>query len=194
MTHKAVFGAIANNDSTRDYGYLHKHTSGALYDLVTGYKGTNDITLAMERGEVDGMCGWDWASMKSQKPAWVKDKQANILLQVGLETSEELTGLGVPHVYRYVKTEENRKVVDLILSQQLFQRPFIVPQETPAERVAVLRTAFMATMKDPQFLAEAEKARIDIAPINGVDVQDVVRKVYATPPDVVQRAQRAINP
>ena len=194
ITQKAVFGAIATNDSTRDYGYLHKHTSGAIYDLVSGYKGTNDITLAMERGEVDGMCGWDWASMKSQKPAWVQDKQANILLQVGLEPSEELTALGVPHVYRYVKNESDRQVVDFIVSQQLFQRPFIVPQETPADRVALLRAAFAATMRDPHFLADAEKVRIDIAPIDGVGVQDAVRKLYATPSDVVQRAQRAINP
>lgn len=194
LTQKAVFGAIATNDSTRDYGYLHKHTSDALYDLVTGYKGTNDITLAMERGEVDGMCGWDWSSMKSQKPAWVKDKQANILLQVGLEPNEELTGLGVPHVYRYVKGEANRKVVDFIISQQLFQRPFMVPPETPADRVEILRTAFAATMKDPQFLADAEKVRIDIAPIDGVQVQDAVRKLYAAPKDIVERAQRAVNP
>jgi tripartite-type tricarboxylate transporter receptor subunit TctC len=194
LTHKAVFGAIATNDSTRDYGYLHKHTSGALYDLVSGYKGTNDITLAMERGEVDGMCGWDWSSMKSQKPAWVKEKQANILLQVGLEPNEELTALGVPHVYRYVKDGANRKVVDFIISQQLFQRPFIVPSETPADRVEILRRAFAATMRDPQFLADAEKVRIDIAPIDGAQVQDVVRKLYAAPKDIVERAQRAINP
>ena len=155
LTQKAVFGAIATNDSTRDYGDPHKHTSGALYDLVSGYKGTNDITLAMERGEVDGMCGWDWASMKSQKPTWVTEELANILLQVSLEPSEELTALGVPHVYRYVKNDADRKVVDFIVSQQLFQRPFIVAPETPADRVAILRTAFAATMKDPQFLADA---------------------------------------
>jgi tripartite-type tricarboxylate transporter receptor subunit TctC len=193
LKRKAVFGAVATNDSTRDYGYLHKHTSGALYDLVTGYKGTNDITLAMERGEVDGICGWDWASMKSQKPAWVQEKQANILLQVGLEPSDELTGLGVPHLYRYVK-DEDRAVVDLVVSQQLFQRPFIVPPETPADRVAILRAAFAATMKDPQLLADAEKVRIDIAPIDGAQVQEAVRKLYATPKDVVERAQKAVNP
>jgi tripartite-type tricarboxylate transporter receptor subunit TctC len=193
-TIKMPFGAIATNDATRDYGYLLKHTTGAIFDLVTGYKGTSDLTLALERHEIEAFCGWDWASMKAQKPDWIRDKTANILLQVGLETNAELDKLGVPGVFKFVTDETDRKVVELVISQQLFQRPFIVAPETPPDRIALLRTAFAATMADPQFLADAEKTRIDIAPLSGEYVQDVVRKLYATPKDIVERARRAINP
>src|SRR5438105_5177205 len=127
LTRKAVFGGVSANDSTRDYGYMHKHTSGALYDVIAGYSGTNDIGLAMERGEVDGACGWVWASFKSQRPDWLRDNKVNVLLQVALEPNQELTGMGVPHIWKYVKSEEARKVVELIIGQQVLQRSYIAP-------------------------------------------------------------------
>jgi tripartite-type tricarboxylate transporter receptor subunit TctC len=190
----AVFGGVSSNDSTRDYGYMHKKTSGAQYTMVTGYQGTPDLSLAVERGEIDGFCGFDWASLKSQKPDWVRDKSVNFLLQDSLEPNEELTKMGVPHVFKFVKTEESRKVVELILSQQVFHRSFIAPPETPPEALKILRDAFDATMTDPQFLAEAEKLRIDVAPLSGARVQDAVRKLYQSPKDIIEKARDAINP
>jgi tripartite-type tricarboxylate transporter receptor subunit TctC len=189
-----TFGGVSSNDSTRDYGYMHKKTSGAQYNMVTGYQGTPDLSLALERGEIDGFCGFDWASLKSQKPDWVRDKAVNFLLQDSLEPNEELTRMGVPHVFKYVKTDDSRKVVELILSQQVFHRSFIAPPETPAEALRILRTAFDATMTDPQFLAEAEKLRIDVAPLSGAKVQDVVQKLYQSPKDIIEKARDAINP
>ena len=194
LTQKAVFGGVSANDSTRDYGYMHKHTSGALYDVIAGYTGTNDIGLAMERGEVDGACGWDWASLKSQRPDWLRDNKINVLLQVALEPNAELTRMGVPHVWKYVKTEENRKVVELIIGQQVFQRSYIAPPGVPPEQLAILRKAFDDTMKDPRYLAEAEKLRIDISPLPGAQVQAIVQKLHATPRDIVDRARAAIRP
>jgi hypothetical protein len=190
----ATFGGVSTNDSTRDYGYMHIKTSGAQYKMVTGYQGTPDLALALDRGEIDGYCGFDWASLKSQKPDWVRDKSVNFLLQDAIEQNDELTKMGVPHVFKYVKTEENRKVVELILSQQVFHRSFIAPPETPAETLKILRDAFDATMKDPQFLAEAEKLRIDVAPLGGAKVQDVVQKLYESPKDIIEKARLAINP
>jgi tripartite-type tricarboxylate transporter receptor subunit TctC len=190
----AVFGGVSSNDSTRDYGYMHKKTSGAQYTMVTGYQGTPDLSLAVERGEIDGFCGFDWASLKSQKPDWVRDKSVNFLLQDSLEPNEELTKMGVPHVFKFVKTEESRKVVELILSQQVFHRSFIAPPETPPEALKILRAAFDATMTDPQFLAEAEKLRIDVAPLSGARVQDAVQKLYQSPKDIIEKARDAINP
>ncbi len=110
-TQKAAFGGVSPNDSTRDYGFMHKKTSGAQYDMVTGYSGTADIALAIERGEIDGACGWDWASFKSQRPDWIRDKKVNMLLQDALEPNEELTKMGVPSVWKYVTSDDNRKVV-----------------------------------------------------------------------------------
>jgi tripartite-type tricarboxylate transporter receptor subunit TctC len=193
LTQKAVFGGVSSNDSTREYGFMHKATSGAKYDVVTGYKGTTDLALALERGEVDGVCGWDWSSFKSQKPDWLRDGKVNVLLQVGLEPNAELTKMGVPSVWNYVKGETERKVVELIISQQVFQRPYFAPPGTPDAQVATLRAAFDATMADPEFRADAQKLRIDVAPLPGSKVQEVVRKLYATPKEIVEQARKATN-
>ena len=187
------FGGSAPNDSTYEYGYMHKRTSGAIYDVVAGYRGTNEMALAMERGEIDGLCGWDWSSFKSQKPEWLRDGKANVLLQVSLEPHPELTKMGVPTVFKFVKSEDDRKAVELIVSQTVFQRSYIAPPETPPANLAVLRAAFDRTMADKQFLDDAEKMRIDISPKSGQQVQDLVRKVYGSPKDIVERAKTAIR-
>jgi tripartite-type tricarboxylate transporter receptor subunit TctC len=193
MTQKAVFGGVSSNDSTREYGFMHKATLGAKYDVVTGYKGTTELALALERGEIDGVCGWDWSSFKSQKPDWLRDGKANVLLQVGLQPNAELSRMGVPPVWNYVKDDTTRKVVELIVSQQVFQRPYFVPPGTPAAQLATLRAAFDATMADPQFRADAERLHIDIEPLPGAKVQEVVQKLYATPKEIVEQARKATN-
>jgi tripartite-type tricarboxylate transporter receptor subunit TctC len=162
LTQKVAFAGVSSNDSTRDYGYLHKRTAGAQYDVVTGYSGTAEIALAMERGEVDGVCGWDWSSFKSQRPDWLRDGKVNVLLQVGLEPNAELSKMGVPSVFKYVKSDDDRKVVEVVISQQVFQRSYIAPPAMPAEPLETLRSAFDATTVDQQFLDDAEKLRIDI--------------------------------
>jgi tripartite-type tricarboxylate transporter receptor subunit TctC len=194
LTQQAKFAGVSMNDSTQEYGYLHKKTSGAQYDVVTGYRGTPDIALAIERGEIDGVCGWDWSSFKSQKPDWLRDDKVNVLLQVGLEPNAELTRMSVPGVFKYIKNEDDRKVVELVISQQVFQRSYIAPSGMPAEPLATLRSAFDATMSDKQFLDDAEKLRVDIAPLSGNKVQELVQRLYATPKDVVARARQAIRP
>ena len=191
---RTVIGATAAGGATRDYAYLHNHTSGTKFDVVAGYKGTADITLAMERGEVDGTCGWDWSSVKSQKPDWLRDHKLNLLVQVGLEPNPELTRMGVPDIWKYVEGDDNRKVVELVVSQQVFQRSYIAPPGTPAEQVKTLRAAFDATVVDPQFLADAETARIAIQPLSGAKVQEIVAKLYATPKAIVERAKQVIKP
>src|SRR5262245_2123752 len=172
---------------------MHRKTAGAQYDVVPGYRGTADIALAIERGEVDGVCGWDWSSFKSQKPEWLRDGKANVLLQVSLEPHPELTKMGVPQVFPFVKDADDRKAVELIISQTVFQRSYIVPPEIPPAHLAVLRAAFDKTMADKQFLEDAEKMRVDIEPLSGQKVQDLVRKIYASPKDVVERAKKAIR-
>jgi hypothetical protein len=194
LTQKAAFGGVSTNDSTREYGLMHKKTSGAQYDVVSGYSGTAEIALAMERGEIDGACGWDWSSFKSQRPGWLRDNKVNLLLQVGLEPNPELTRLGVPSVFQYVKSDEARKVVELVISQQVFQRSYIAPPGIAEEPLRTLRASFDATMSDKQFIEDAEKLRIDISPLPGTKVQELVQTLYATPRDIVARARQAITP
>ena len=125
-------GASAAGGSTRDYVNMLRKAAGAQFELVTGYKGTAEIGLAVERGEVDGLCGWDWSSLKAQKSDWLRDKKINILVQVALEPEAELTKLGVPQVWESIKNEDDKKAVELVVSQQVFGRPFVAPPGTNA--------------------------------------------------------------
>src|SRR5262245_34818145 len=194
LAQTAKFGGASTNDSTYEYGYLLKHTAGARYDVVPGYRGTPDMALAVERGEIDGVCGWDWSSFKAQKPDWLRDDKVNVLLQVSIDPHPELTRMGVPTVWQYVKNHDDRKVVELVISQTVFRRSYIAPPGTPQPQLDTLRAAFDATVQDKDFLEDAEKMRIDIAPLSGAKVQDVVAKLYATPRDIVERARAAIKP
>lgn len=190
---KAIIGASAAGGSTRDYGWVLNNLVGTKFEIISGYKGTADITLAVERGEVDGLCGFDWSSLKSQKSDWIKNKQFNIMIQMSLEPDAELTKMGVPHLWTFV-SGENRKVAELIVAQQVFGRPYAAPPGTNEAAVAILRKAFMDTMKDPEFLADAEKARLSIDSMSGEQVQKVVTDLYASPKDIVAKAAKAIKP
>jgi tripartite-type tricarboxylate transporter receptor subunit TctC len=193
-TQKAIMGASAAGGSTRDYINMLKKATGAMFELVAGYKGTADIFLAMERGEVDGMCGLDWTSLKSQRPDWVRDKAVNILAQTNLEPQPELAKLGVPQIWPYIRSADDKKAVELILSQQVLGRPYLAPPGVPAEPVGLLRAAFAATLQDRDFLADAERTRIDVEPSSGERVQQLVEQLYATPKATVERAKELIKP
>ncbi len=190
---KTIVGASAAGGSTRDYPLFSNNLTGTKFDVISGYKGTADITLAMERGEVDGICGLEWSSLKAQKPDWVRDGKLNILVQMGLEPEAELTAAKVPPVWDFVPAE-NRPVVELIVAQQVFGRPYIAAPGTPPEQIKILRDAFMATMADKEFLSEAERADMGITPLSGTQVQDLVTKLYAAPADIVERARKAMKP
>jgi tripartite-type tricarboxylate transporter receptor subunit TctC len=194
LEQKTVVGATGGNGSSGDYAYLHKHTSGAKFDVVPGYQGTVEIGLAMERGELDGVCGWDWSSVKSQKPDWFTNNKVNVLVQDGLNPDPELTKMGVPSIWNFIKNDDARKIVQLVVSQQVFMRSYIAPPGTPPDQIAMLRTAFDKTVKDKDFLDDAARMHIEIDPLSGTQVQDLVAKIYATPNDIVAQAKRAIKP
>lgn len=194
LTRETVIGANAPGGSLFDYAYFLRNELGAKFNIVRGYPGSSDIVLAMERGEVDGICGLDWSSLVSQRPHWVKDKAVNVILQAGIDTDASLSALGAAPMWNYVKDSETRAVLELIVSQQVFGRPFMLPSGTPMDRVETLRKAFDATMADPAFRADAAKMSLDVAPASGVRVQDLVTKLYAAPAAVVARARRAMLP
>jgi tripartite-type tricarboxylate transporter receptor subunit TctC len=194
LKQKSIMGASAAGGSTRDYVNMLKKAAGAMFELVAGYKGTADIFLAMERGEVDGMCGLDWASLKSQRPDWVRNKTVNILAQVNLDPEAELTRLGVPQIWPFIRSADERKAVELIIGQQEFGRPYLAPPGVPAEPIRILRAGFTATMRDKDFLADAERARIDVVPSTGERVQQLVEQLYAAPKPIVERAKDLIRP
>ena len=164
---------------------------GTKLKLVTGYPGGNDITLAMQRGEVEARCGWSWSSIKSNHPQWVKDGTIKLLVQLSLEKHADLPQ--VPLIMDMVKTPEQRAVLRLIFARQVMGRPFLAPPGVPAERLAILRRAFMDTMQDKAFLAEADKIKLEITPVTGEAVQKLVAEIYATAPEIVKQAAQAVK-
>jgi tripartite-type tricarboxylate transporter receptor subunit TctC len=193
LKQKTIMGASAAGGSTRDYINMLKKATGAMFDPVAGYKGTADIFLAMERGEVDGMCGLDWASLKSQRPDWVRNRTVNILAQINLEPEAELSTLGVPPIWTFIARADDKKAAELIVSQQVFGRPYLAPPGVAAEPLAILRMAFAATLQDKEFLADAERTRIDVVASSGERVQQLVEQLYATPKATVERAKDLIK-
>jgi hypothetical protein len=189
-----LLGGVSPGDAVHDYAYLLKRTTNAQIEVVAGYKGTLDLALAMERGEIDGVCGWDWSSAKAQKPDWIKDGKLNILAQLGPTENAELTQKGVPTIWKFMKDDAARKVHEMVVSQQAFTRPYFIATGTPAELVITLRTAFDTTMRDPQFLADAEKIHIDVSSLSGATVQDLIVKLFATPKETIEQARKAIRP
>jgi tripartite-type tricarboxylate transporter receptor subunit TctC len=158
--------------------------------VVTGYSGGGaDINLGMERGEVTGRCGWSWSSLLSQSKPLLDGKKINIVLQLALQKHEDLPD--VPLIMDLPTTPANKAALKLIVSRQSIARPFAAPPGIPAGRLAALRAAFDATMKDPQFLAEAKKLDLEVRPVSGVEVEKLIKEIYASPPDVVKLAAQA---
>jgi len=158
--------------------------------VVTGYSGGGaDINLGMERGEVKGRCGWSWSSLLSQSKPLLDGKKINIVVQLALQKHEDLPN--VPLVMDLPTTPQNKAALKLIASRQSIARPFAAPPGLPADRLAALRAAFDATMKDPAFLAEAKRLDLEVRPVSGVEVDKLIKEIYASPADVVKLAAQA---
>jgi tripartite-type tricarboxylate transporter receptor subunit TctC len=195
LRQRTVIGATSAGSPTREYAAMIKHATGAQFEIVSGYKGPPDLFLAMSRGEIDGVCGLDWTALKSQQPDWLRDKKLNLLIQASIEPHPELAKLGVPVPWPYIKSETDRRAVEVMVAfEQAFGKSYLVPPETPAERVAILRNAFAAALKDQDLLAEADKLRIEITAQSGDAVQRVVQNAYASTPAVIERLRRIVEP
>ncbi|MFL5042884.1 MAG: Bug family tripartite tricarboxylate transporter substrate binding protein [Xanthobacteraceae bacterium] len=186
-----VVGGTAEGASTRDFAVLLKNLLGAKFKIVAGYAGSREINLAMERGEVQGGCGQSWSSVAATYPSWFSEGKIKVLAQEDTEGYPELNRQGVPLTRAFAKTEEQARILDLIYSQTTFGRPYIVAPEVPKERVAALRRAFMATMRDPDLVAEAKHMQLDIMPVAGEDLQAMIARLYATPKDILDQARQA---
>jgi tripartite-type tricarboxylate transporter receptor subunit TctC len=182
-----------SSGTTRDMPTLLKNILGVKFKMVSGYPGTKDLTLAFERNEVQGFCGYGYASLMSRNARWIKEGVAKILVQESSRGHADLNKAGVPLATSFAKNAEDRRILDLVYSQGLFGRPYVAAPEVPKDRVAGLRKAFMATLADPKLLAEAKKAKLDIDPMSGEEVQDLVGKVLTTPPAVLKRARQALG-
>ena len=163
---------------------------GTRFKLVTGYKGT-DIDLAMERGEVQGRAGQSWDGWKLTHPDWVRDRRLHVLVQLGVARARDLPD--VPLYSDIAASEEARRILDLFAVPVALGRPLLVGPGVPAERVALLRRAFEATMRDPDFRAEAARHNLTLDPVTGEMLQDFVAKILSAPPAIVAKAKAAMS-
>jgi tripartite-type tricarboxylate transporter receptor subunit TctC len=160
--------------------------AGTKFKIVTGYQGSPEILLAMERGEVEGFCAIGWTYLKLRKADWLAENKINILFQMS-DKHPDLPD--VPSIVDYAHTPQDRAVFDLLFAPQKMGRPFYAPPDIPPERVQALRTAFERTLKDPEFLAETDKMGLEVNWRSGEEVERIVKQIYASPPDVVERAK-----
>jgi tripartite-type tricarboxylate transporter receptor subunit TctC len=188
---KLIVAASQSGGSSRDYALMANALAKTQMQLVSGYKGGADMFLALERGEVEGLCAFDWSTIKAARANWLSEKRLNLLVQFGVEPDKELTALGLPDFKKHVAPADH-PVADLVVAQQIFSRMFFVPGAVPADRVKVLREAFMRTMTDPAFRSDAEKQQMNVDPLDGARVQEIVARIYASPADVVERARKAL--
>src|SRR3954468_8897024 len=191
LTQELAVGGTGAAADTDQFPRIINGVLGTKMKIVTGYPGGNDVNLALERGEVDGRCGWSWSSGESTRSNWVKEKKINILVQLALQKHGDLPN--VPLVTELAKNEKQKQILTLIFARQALGRPYLAPPGVPQDRVDALRQGFMDTMKDKEFLAEAEKAQLEITPIDGVALQKLVAEVYKTPPEIAKEAADALK-
>jgi tripartite-type tricarboxylate transporter receptor subunit TctC len=191
MTKGVTFGASSGGADTDLSAILLRNVFGAKIKLVSGYPGGAAINLAMERTEVEGRCGWSWGSIKSQSADWIRDKKLNLLIQFALEKSPELPD--VPLILDLATNDEQRQILRVIMARQLIARPFVAAPGIPEDRKQALRNAFDATMKDPDFRADAAKASLEVNPADGATIEKLLAELYRTPKDVVDKAKLAIH-
>jgi len=179
-----LMGSSGPTASDAIHAKLINRIAGTKIRLIHGYNGSTGVHLAMERGEVQGRCGLGWDSIVARYGHWLKDKKISVLAQFGLSKHPDLPQ--VPSIVDLAKSTEERQLVDLLLAPLEMGRPFFAPPGVPADRVQILRRALDATAKDPEFLADVEKQKVEIFHMSGEDVEALVRRIYATPAEVVE--------
>ncbi len=160
---------------------------GTKFKIVTGYRSGAEMTLAVERREVEGRGSWSWASFRNDGMAMLKRGELVLLVQMATAKSPEIPG--VPLVMDFAKTPEHRQILELLLAGQAMAWPVFAPPEVPAERVAQLRQAYLAMLKDAETLADARKLGIDVDPVPGTQIAELLTRVYATPSAVVEKVR-----
>ncbi len=182
-------GAVADTDV---FPTVLKNMFHLPLKLVTGFPGGADLVLALERGEIDGRCGWSWSSLMSRDKALYDTGEITVPLQLALHKNANLPD--VPLILDLAGDAKQRAALRLIFARQRMSRPFAAPPGVPPERIAALRVAFEATMRDPAFRAEAQRLELEVRPVSGADMQALVAELHALPADVIALAAAAIKP
>jgi hypothetical protein len=192
MTKPFALAREGSGSEPDNFARILKNVFSAKVKLVTGYPGGNEMNLAIERGEVDGRCGWSWDSIKSTRPDWLRDRKINLLAVFSLQKAPDIPA-EVPLIGDLAANDEQRQILRLHLAGQSFGRPFFTSPGLPEERKAALHAAFDATVRDADFIAETNKVKLEVSPTSGAEIDRLLAEVYATPRDVVEKAKLAIR-
>lgn len=182
-----VAGGLSKNDISYTSAALLSNMFRAKLRFVGGYPGGNDITFALERGEIDGRCAWSLSSLKSTRPQWLTDGSINFLVQYTEKRNPEIPT--VPSVTEFATDDTARAVIRFLFSPEIAARPIVAPKAIPSDRLSVLQKAFMDTMKDPDFINEATRTGLEVSPTSGPDVEKIVKSLSQTPKNIVSAAQ-----
>jgi tripartite-type tricarboxylate transporter receptor subunit TctC len=193
LTTELIVGASNPGATTYDLPLLLNSIVGTKFKIVTGYPGSREITLALDRGEVQGACGIGWTGIEQMHPDWFTQDKVRVLVQLSNKGHPDLNKRGVPLAEELAKSDDDKKVIRLVFSQGIFGRPYVLPPDVPAGRVTALRTAFMQALGDKTLHAEAEKMQLDVDAMSGDDLQKLVADLYPTPPHLIERARQALT-
>ncbi|HTI85056.1 MAG TPA: tripartite tricarboxylate transporter substrate-binding protein [Alphaproteobacteria bacterium] len=183
---EVLVGATGADSTPNIYPKLLNAMIGTKFKVIEGYT-TSSLRIAVENGEIEGLCGIAWETHMASSPSWILDKKVTFLLQLGLESSPRLPG--VPLALDLIRNPEDRAVWELLVVSQEFGRPFVAPPKIPADRLKALRTAFEETLKDPQYLADAEKTKQFVDPLTGEQIETLLAHAYKSSKQVVERAK-----
>jgi tripartite-type tricarboxylate transporter receptor subunit TctC len=189
---KLIFGAAGAGNDDDLFSRIMNAILGTMMQVITTYPGGNDIVLAMERGEVMGRCGWSWSSIKASQPDWIVQNKINVLVQLGLSKHSDLPN--VPLIMDLAKNEEERQSLKLVFAWQTPGRPFLGPPGIASDRSVLLRSVFRKTVSDPELRAEADREKIEIEPLTGENLENVIHQVFSdTSPQLARKISGYIN-
>jgi tripartite-type tricarboxylate transporter receptor subunit TctC len=189
---EVIIGATTPGTTQEMYPVMANNLLGTKFKVVTGYKASTEVNLAMERGETQGRGANTFLAYRFQNPDWIRDKKINLIFQM-TETRDPAMP-DTPTLLEYATSDEQKKIISLLVTSEAIGRPLLAPPGVPAERVALLRKALMEVAADPEFLAEAEKSQLEISPVSGEKLQTMVQEIVNTPPDIVEKYKAAVTP
>ncbi len=191
QTQELIVGGTGSGSDTVIFPVVVKNLLGANIRLISGYPGGNDVLLAMERGEVDGRCGWSYSSLSSTRGDWLAQNRVTILSQLALAKHPDLADY--PIITDFAESENERAAMEIIFSRQVMGRPYLAPPAIPADRLEALRRALDAVALDPEFLNDAAQLQLEVNPVTGEDVDALLERIYTASDAAIELAASAIR-
>jgi tripartite-type tricarboxylate transporter receptor subunit TctC len=186
-------GSSGAGSTTSGYPHALNAILGTKFKVISGYSGSAAINLAIERGELDGVASWCWTCLKTQKPDWVADRKLVVVMQLAKTGDPELTQMKIPTVFELASTNEQRRMLAIVFGSAIMSRPFTAPPGLPSDRLALLRTAFEETLKDPALIADGEKIGTPAEFISAEQIKNLLKTTFATAPLLIEKVRNAYS-